>query len=159
MSTRSNPFLRPAAWAIAPIALITAALIAPYFSTHGFYIAALLLQRGFALVCHQRPERSFWIFGAPVAVCARCLGIYFSAAIGLLLRTSRQLALRLLVTAAALNLFDAFIELAGLHGNWKLLRFGMGLLLGVAGALLISSTASPEVRLGVDQERRSTTTS
>ena len=26
--------------------------------------------------CHQRPERSFWIFGYPVALCCRCLGFY-----------------------------------------------------------------------------------
>ncbi len=102
----------------------------------------LALERGFAIVCHQRPERSFWILGAEMAVCARCLGIYLGAAVGLLFRTSRRIALRLLIAAAAVNLLDAMTELAGLHGNWLAIRFVFGLLLGAAATLLISSSVS-----------------
>ncbi len=127
-------------WTFVPIALLGAALAAPYFSTHGFVILAFALERGFALVCHQRPERSFWLFGAPVAVCARCLGIYVGAAIGLLLRTSRQIALRVFIAAAAINVIDAAAEFAGLHANWMMVRFVLGLMLGAAGALLIASS-------------------
>jgi uncharacterized membrane protein len=103
-------------------------------------LVAFALQRGFSLVCHQHPDRCFWLFGAPVAVCARCLGIYLGAAVSLLLHTSRQIALRLLIGAAALNALDAATELAGVHGNWLDVRFVLGLLLGSAGALLISSS-------------------
>jgi uncharacterized membrane protein len=132
-------------WTFVSIALLGAALAAPYFSTHGFVILAFVLQRGFALVCHQRPERSFWLFGAPVAVCARCLGIYLGAAIGMLLRTSQHIALRLFITAMALNALDVATDIAGLHGNWLIVRFVLGLMLGVAGALLIwSSLFQPE---------------
>lgn len=35
-------------------------------------------------ICHQRPERSFHVAGLPLPVCARCTGIYLSAAIGAL---------------------------------------------------------------------------
>lgn len=31
----------------------------------------------FTPICHQIPSRSFHLFGQPLAVCARCLGIYF----------------------------------------------------------------------------------
>jgi uncharacterized membrane protein len=31
----------------------------------------------FSPLCHQIPSRSFFIFNYPLAVCARCLGIYF----------------------------------------------------------------------------------
>ncbi|MGB8889814.1 MAG: DUF2085 domain-containing protein [Candidatus Korobacteraceae bacterium] len=126
-------------WALAPIALVAAVLAVPYFQMHGFLPIGLALQRGFALVCHQRPERSFWIFGAPVAVCARCLGIYLGAAIGLLFRASRRVAIHLLIAAAILNLLDVATEFAGLHGNWMTLRFALGIALGAAGGLLISS--------------------
>ncbi len=122
-----------------------AVLAIPYFLTHGFLPIGLALQRGFALVCHQRPERSFWIFGAPVAVCARCLGIYLGAAIGLLLRMSRRMALRLLIGAAALNLLDVATEFAGLHGNWLGTRFVLGLALGAAAGLLISTAIATAV--------------
>ena len=132
-------------WAALPLALIAAALAVPDFLTHGFLPIAFALQRGFALVCHQRPERSFFIFGAQVAVCARCLGIYLGAAVGLLFRTSRRLALQLLTIAAALNLLDAATEFAGLHGNWMGMRFALGLALGAAGGLVISSAMTAAV--------------
>lgn len=127
-------------WVLLPIALIGAVLAVPYFLTHHLGPVGVALQHGFALVCHQRTERCFWIFGAPVAVCARCLGIYVGAAIGLLTRTSRSLAMRSLMVATAINGFDAVTELAGLHGNWMGVRFGLGLMLGAVGALLISSS-------------------
>ena len=52
---------------------------------------------------------------------------------GLLFRTSRRMALRLLIAATALNLLDATTELGGLHGNWLAVRFVFGLLLGANG--------------------------
>ncbi len=128
-------------WALVPLALAFAALAAPYLLTHGSLIG-LALQQGFALVCHQRPGRSFWIFGGSVAVCSRCLGIYLGAALGLLFRTIRTVALRLLFVAAALNLLDAMSEMAGLHGNWLGVRFALGFALGTSAALLISSSTS-----------------
>ena len=33
-------------------------------------------------VCHQRAERSFHLAGAPLPVCARCIGLYLSGAVG-----------------------------------------------------------------------------
>ena len=126
-------------WALVPFALVVAVLAVPYFLTHGFLPIGLAMQRGFALVFHQRPERCFWIFGVPVAVCARCLGIYLGAAIGLLFRTSRRLAIQLLIIAATLNLLDVAIEFARMHGNWMGVRFALGVALGAGGGLVISS--------------------
>jgi uncharacterized membrane protein len=132
--------LRWSWWTLVPLTFVAAVIAAPYFLTHGLLAMGLAMESGFAVVCHQRPERSFWIFGGSVAVCSRCLGIYLGAAVGLLFRTSRRTALRLLVAAAALNLFDAMTELAGLHGNWLAIRCVLGLLLGATAALLISSS-------------------
>ena len=124
----------------APLLLACGAIATPYLLTHNLLLLAFALERGFGLVCHQRPERCFWIFGAPIAVCARCLGIYAGAALGLLARTSRRIALRLLLAAAAINLIDWTTELSGLHGNWLGVRFCLGLALGAAGAMLVSSS-------------------
>jgi uncharacterized membrane protein len=133
-------------WVMIPVALVSAALGTPYLLNHGFLPIALALQRCFALVCHQRPERSFWIFGAPVAVCARCLGIYVGGTIGLLARTSRRIAFRLLVAAAASNLLDAISESLGFHSNWLDVRFMLGLLLGITAAALVVSSLPREQR-------------
>jgi uncharacterized membrane protein len=129
-------------WTLVPLTFFATVVAAPYFLTHGFLAMGLALERGFAVVCHQRPERSFWIFGAEMAVCSRCLGIYLGAAVGLLFRTSRRIALRLLVAAVALNLLDAMTELAGLHGNWLAIRFVFGMPLGATAALLVSSAVA-----------------
>jgi uncharacterized membrane protein len=37
---------------------------------------------GFSNACHQIPERSFFLFGEPMAVCARCYGVYAGYAAG-----------------------------------------------------------------------------
>lgn len=140
MLTLIHPAVRSRQWSLAPLGFALAAIGVPYLLTRGHPALPFALQHAFSLVCHQRPQRSFWLFGAPIAVCARCLGIYLGAAIGLLLRTSHRAALQLLIAAAALNLLEGLTELAGLHGNWMLVRFILGLALGAAGALLVSSS-------------------
>jgi hypothetical protein len=47
----------------------------------------------------------------------------------------------------ALNLLDALAEFAGLHGNWSGARFLLGVLLGAAGGLLISSSLPIRARV------------
>lgn len=42
----------------------------------------LLIYMIFKLICHQKPERSYFIFGAQLPVCARCLGIYVGLLLG-----------------------------------------------------------------------------
>lgn len=139
-----RPTLSTRWYAVVPLGLVSAAVWVPVFLHTRLITVSFVFYRGFALVCHQRPDRSFWLFGAPVAVCARCLGIYLGAAFGLLLRTSRRIALRLLIAAAALNILDWLVEASGLHGNWIRFRFLLGIALGAAGALVISSSISPD---------------
>jgi uncharacterized membrane protein len=38
-----------------------------------------------SLVCHQRPERSFHLAAVQYPVCARCMGIYLAAPVGIIL--------------------------------------------------------------------------
>jgi uncharacterized membrane protein len=64
-------------------AFVLMILAAPWLATHGHPIAAYAIYAGFKPACHQIPERSFHIFGAPLAVCARCTGIYAGAVLGL----------------------------------------------------------------------------
>jgi uncharacterized membrane protein len=130
------------AWSVAPLFLVSAVLLTPYFLSNHILPLGVGFGRGFALVCHQRPDRCFWIFGAPLAVCTRCFGIYVGAAIGLLLRTAERFAFRLLVLAFSINLLDGLAEAFGLHGNWNAFRFVLGLLLGASAGILLSSVQS-----------------
>lgn len=136
--------------ALLPAALAALAIAAPLLADAP--LLALGIRRFFSLVCHQDPARSFWLAGAPVAVCVRCLGIYVGAAVGsaglwlsprlesAVARASRPRLLRLLYAAVAVNVLDIAAEWGGLHGNLPALRFGLGLVAGfVTGALVQSS--------------------
>jgi len=96
----------------------------------------------FSRVCHQDPARSLWVAGVPMAVCARCFGIYTGALAGSLVRVNRQVALRLLAVAASTNLLDVLAEAAGLHGNWAVVRLCLGCLLGTAMTLMMSAKSA-----------------
>ena len=121
------------------------AVATPWLFSHSPALG-FALQRGFSLVCHQNPDRSFVVFGGTVAVCARCLGIYLGAAVGLAAAcVSEQLARRLLFAAAAVNLVDWLAEFTGLHGNWMFARFALGLALGMTGAMLVAANFYPRI--------------
>lgn len=52
------------------------ALAPPLLRAAGWPIASALTRLLFLPVCHQIPERAFHLLGAPLAVCARCIGCY-----------------------------------------------------------------------------------
>jgi uncharacterized membrane protein len=118
------------------LALTWAPLAAPLLAaTHP--VAALLIRNFFSGLCHQDPSRSFVLDGSPVAVCVRCLGIYWGVAVGMMLRMKR--ARGLLAVAMLLNVLDVASSGLHLHGNLPLTRFLLGMMLGVGvGALLFS---------------------
>ena len=60
---------------------------APFFRSGGSFLrrVSILSTLFFAPVCHQMAERSFCIMGYPVAVCARCSGIYVGFLLGTLI--------------------------------------------------------------------------
>ncbi|HYX70804.1 MAG TPA: DUF2085 domain-containing protein [Terriglobales bacterium] len=134
-------------WKFLPASLALAAVAAPLLGGHP--LAAWTIREFFSRVCHQEAERSFWLWGAPVAVCARCLGIYLGAAVGGWLRWQRRAAVRFLTVAAAVNGLDVVTEMAGLHGNWMDARFMFGLALGIGMAAVVAagSLGSPSLAL------------
>ncbi len=126
-----------------PLAIFALALIplaAPLVArTHP--LAALLIRDFFSRLCHQDPTCSFLLEGSPVAVCVRCLGIYFGVALATLRWLERPIAARLFSIAILLNLIDVATGTLHWHGNLPLPRFLLGLFLGLAsGGVLFSST-------------------
>jgi uncharacterized membrane protein len=65
-------------FALIPLATFLAGRASPK-TPAGYGVAFVTYTIG-SLVCHQRPERSFHLFGVQMPVCARCLGIYAGAA-------------------------------------------------------------------------------
>jgi uncharacterized membrane protein len=122
------------ALAILAVALTLAPLAAPLLAA-SHPLTALLIRDFFSRLCYQDPSRSFVVDGSSVAVCVRCLGIYWGAAVGMVVRLRR--ARWLLTVAVVLNLVDVVSGVMHWHGNLPIFRFFLGLMLGVgAGAVL-----------------------
>jgi len=106
-------------------ALCAAVVLAPLARSPWLYLA-------FSFVCHQQPERSLWLAGLPLAVCARCAGIYLGGLVGLLLKLpSRRTPL---LVAFALMTLDWASEAVGLRGASLPVRLLTGGLAGLAAA-------------------------
>jgi uncharacterized membrane protein len=138
-------------WALAAAAVVWFALVvsAPRLPAA---LAAMVYVAG-ALVCHQRPERSFHLDGAQLAVCARCTGIYFgacaAAAVALLppSRYSRLADARIVGLILAGAALPTAVTVAAEWAAWWLpssaVRAAAGLPLGVAGAFVVTAAFAP----------------
>jgi uncharacterized membrane protein len=92
----------------------------------------------FSPICHQIPERSFFLRGFPLAVCGRCLGIYAGFLAGLVLYPFVRGFSRIALPAARLFvLMSVPVGLDFLIGFLKVwqspieVRFATGFLWGV----------------------------
>jgi uncharacterized membrane protein len=99
--------------------------------------AALTIYQAFGLLCHQLPERSFFIMGHKLAVCSRCTGLYlgfvFTLALYPLLKELRRSDLpkrKWLIAAAIPLLLDFSVTFFGVWENTHTTRFLTGMLLG-----------------------------
>ena len=106
-------------------------------------VVALLVERGFAPLCHQIPERSL-LMGHPLAVCTRCAGFYtglaLAGAVGAVLGAVgwRRRVPGLVLVAALLPLgVDGGANLIGLWSSPPLLRALIGLLAALPLALIL----------------------
>jgi uncharacterized membrane protein len=124
-------------WGIACVLVIAA----PWLASHSFYAAASALYFFFSHICHQIPERSFMLFGFPLAVCHRCSGIYIGMFLGCFVEipamNCRTQIRRLVVIAAIIPItLDNIASMAGLWHNTVTSRFITGLLFGTAVSAL-----------------------
>jgi uncharacterized membrane protein len=137
------------AWAcVAACALVWMALIvgAPVAAGGGHETVAFVLYHGLSGVCHQMPERAFWVAGHPLAVCARCTGIYAGFTLIALLypllarrqATGRGTPRReWLILALAPTTIDFTLGITGLWANTHLSRALTGAWLGAWLALYV----------------------
>ena len=110
-------------------------------------LAAAVYAAG-SLVCHQLPDRSFHWHGAQLAVCARCTGIYLGACGAVVLAPlppstyrrwadSSTRAGTLLALAALPMVATVAAEWVGVWHPSSMVRAGTGVLIGLAGALVV----------------------
>lgn len=112
--------------------LLALAALAPIFAAQGNAELYAL----FKGVCHQASERCFCVNDRPMALCARCVGIYGGAMLSALIFPEkwiiRRTLLALLGVGASAVAVDVAFEMAGLYHNVKWLRLLTGMALGAA---------------------------
>ena len=134
-------------WLIAALgclAMMSLIVGAPLAMDAGHPFWALTIYRAFSYVCHQIPERSFFIGRHPFAVCSRCTGLYagFTGATALypLVRSLRQTAAparKWLFLAATPLAIDFMLGYLGIWENTHQSRFATGALLGVVAVFYV----------------------
>ena len=119
-------------------------MLAPWARANGHDFVAWTIYRGFSAACHQMPERSFHLFGFPLAVCARCFGLYAGVAAGIFLYPLVRSLDRLdapvrgwLLAAALPTTVDFALGFFGIWPNTHLSRFVTASLLGAVAAFYI----------------------
>lgn len=130
-----------AAGSVAVMSLIVGAPLA-LKTGHPFW--GLTIYRAFSYVCHQIPERSFFIAEHQFAVCARCTGLYagftFATVLYPLVRSLRQTAApkrKWLFLAAAPLAIDFSLGFFGIWENTHSSRFATGALLGAVAVFYV----------------------
>ena len=160
--------LAACAWAaLLPVGPFVVTRVHASTMTHAF---ALAIYATGAVVCHQRPERSFHLWGARLPVCARCTGIYVGAALAALAmarrlstvvrafqvsdaprgrwRPAENLALRVFVLASLPTLATLIFEWTTGVMPSNPVRFAAGLPLGAVVSWIV---LNPSTSLGVDR--------
>jgi len=111
-------------------------IIPPILASEGVFWAEGFANSVYSPFCHQLPERSLFILGIQMPVCARCFGIYAGIAVGALLYpfiSDGKVPDRWVIFAAAAPLvLDGATQLIGLRESFNLLRVATGLVFGSA---------------------------
>jgi uncharacterized membrane protein len=130
---------------VAALFIAPAAVDSPH---HVVSLAAATVYAAGSNACHQRPERSFHLAGRKMPVCARCTGLYVSAAaaapFALLFATTltARRARILLLVAAIPTAATWLLEFTGVMPFSNAARAAAALPLGFAAGWLVLSTLS-----------------
>ena len=117
---------RAQAWFVWGIALgvvlawVAAIVAPPFLITNGLEGLATQIYTFYSFICHQKPERSFYVLGYQFAVCSRCFGVYFGLLAGI-------------ATFPLWRIVDDVQPLPRLWLFWSLVPIGIDWLLGVFG--------------------------
>jgi uncharacterized membrane protein len=130
-------------------------VLAPWLSAHDSILGSWL-RLVYRPGCHQITDRCLDLGFGPLAVCARCAGLYLGGLLGLLWTVVRNRASRprpmWLVVVAAPTVIDFAAGEIGLPsaGNW--LRFSLALPLGLLAGLYLGDALVEIVRRNSPQK-------
>jgi len=130
-------------WAVNMVVGLYALLpfLAPVLMAAGWRIPAQVIYFVYSFLCHQMPERSFFILGYQMAFCQRCTAIYSSTLIGgmlfpLVRRWIRPLPWLLYLMLNIPLAVDGSLQLFGLWESTPFRRVLSGSLFGLSSVWL-----------------------
>jgi len=139
-----RPLMFWAVTTVVVVSLVSLIVVAPLAAASGHNEIAGAIYYAFSPLCHQRPDRSYFIDGHKLGVCSRCTGIYFGFALTLLayplvrsLRTTTTPARKWLFLAALPLAIDFSLTFFGVWENTHTSRLLTGLLLGSVAVFYI----------------------
>ena len=120
--------------------------------------AAIIFAAG-GLICHQKPERSFFWDGHQFPVCARCTGIYLSAAIGLVawlgiktafrwqrVQLSPRAARLIFIVSAVPTVMSLASGMLGVWDGSNVARAVLAVPLGATAGVIVAAVATKDLR-------------
>lgn len=122
-----------AAFCLYSLFFVVGSIFAPIFAHFHQYDLSGKLTSLYMFSCHQRPERCFWLFGYPVALCCRCLGFYIGVSISSITAIVKNYTPPTKVLAAFIivTIADIFCNLLLNINTGNYIRFGVGIIMGI----------------------------
>jgi uncharacterized membrane protein len=112
-----------------------------------------------SVVCHQMPERSFFIDGRQLPVCARCTGLYLSGGAGMLgwvlwkaargwrsFTLSPRTALAIVIAAGVPTALSYATGVIGVWDGSNVTRALLAVPLGLSGGAVVAAVATKDLR-------------
>jgi|SRR5687768_2914653 len=112
-----------------------------------------------SVICHQLPERSFFLDGRQLPVCARCTGLYLAGAAGVLgwclwkagrgwrrFHVPPHLALASVLGAAVPTALSYFTGVGGIWDGSNLTRALLAVPLGLTAGAVVAAVATKDLR-------------
>ena len=126
------------------LAWVLLILTPPIAKANGFTGVSSPLYSFFSFMCHQMPDRSFYIDGEKFGVCSRCFGVYFGLFSGFVIyplwrridETEPISRIWLFLSLVPIGI-DWSLGVFGIWQNTFTSRFLTGLILGAACATFI----------------------
>jgi uncharacterized membrane protein len=134
-----------------PVFILGTSVLCSWAVAHG---ASANWRIPFRIFCHGIPERCLLLWGVPMPICARCTAIYIGLFAGLITFAAmpwmREGVLRIVMYAAILPLaVDGITQLIHLRESNNALRFGTGIIAGLAFGIWVLSAIEESERHGL----------
>ena len=122
-------------------------------------LAVLFFDAVGSVICHQLPDRSFFLYGRQLPVCARCTGLYLGGLAGFVawcawkiargwrpVATSPRTAIRVVIVAGLPTAVSIALGVAGVWDGSNVTRAALALPLGISAGGVVAAVFTKDLR-------------